>query len=158
MRGEMYMRMRERKVIFILERGAYGEEKAICTFRYKDDDGIEPEENRCVIVMANTGYDGRMRKNLRDLYRDFYEPDPEKIRSAEMRDALKRVKGGDGPMTKTFKAIEELLNESRAEGLAEMKTSIISNMLMNNVSADAIAKMTNLPIQEINRIAAAISK
>ena len=83
-----------------------------------------------------------------------------------MRDALKRVKGGDGPMTKTFKAIEELLNESRAEGLAEgreearteMKTSIISNMLMNNVSADAIAKMTNLPIQEINRIAAAISK
>ena len=162
MRGEMYMRMRERKVIFILERGAYGEEKAICTFRYKDDDGIEPEENRCVIVMANTGYDGRMREDLRDLYRDFYEPDPEKIRSAEMRDALKRVKGGDGPMTKTFKAIEELLNESRAEGLAEgreearteMKTSIISSMLRKNYSADTIAEMTDFPIQEIKKIAA----
>ena len=65
-------------------------------------------------------------------------------------------------MTKTFKAIEELLNESRAEGLAEgreearaeMKTSIISNMLRKNYSADTIAEMTDFPIQEIKKIAA----
>ncbi len=35
-----------------------------------------------------------------------------------------------------------------------MKTSIISNMLRKNYSADTIAEMTDFPIQEIKKIAA----
>lgn len=49
--------------------------------------------------------------------------------------------------------IEEGRAEGKAEGKAEAKKEFIQNMLKNGLSVDQIAKMTNLPIAEIHKIA-----
>ena len=51
------------------------------------------------------------------------------------------------------KAIEEMRQSSKAEGVAETKKQIIQNMLKKFLSTEAIADLTGVPLEEVQRIA-----
>ena len=164
-KGEKYSELRERIVIFILEEDAIGEDRDVYEYEFRDEEGKALEGSRVRIVLANTACHGRMRPDLESLYRDLYEPVVEKIRNPELREGLERVKGSADMSRRQNNIVNEMIQEWVNEGIAEgekkgeakKQNLIIRNMLSANYPIKEIAAITDLSVDDVNRIAATLN-
>lgn len=164
--GQKYRRMRERFVIFILEKDVLGTGEAVSEFRYRRKGGSDLACAKGSIVMANAKYNGTMRTDLQSLYSDFFQENLDEIRNLEIRKALYSVKGDEEKIMKTYSYIEKFKAEGEERGfrLGELKgrkdgrSEVARNMLKANRPISEIVSFTNLSEEDVYRIASSLKQ
>ena len=159
-KGGKFKELPESYVIFITERDALGEGKAVYDIeRVMKGSGKSFRDGTHILYISADLTDRNT--DLGKLMHDLRCPDPERMHYKALRERaryLKRSEEGIGEMTGEFdrilkakvkEAVKETRESSLKEGRKEMARSLLAE---GSFSVSKIAKLSKLPVGEVERI------
>ena len=149
--GEQFENINETYVIFITEKDYFEQGKPI----YEADRYYRGKRNKLIllndglhIVYVNGAYKGK--NDIGKLMHDFLCSEPDDMFFKELADRARYFKKDEGGVKKMCKMLEDMRNE---EAIRNSKKIALRMIADGKLSIEMIAQYTELPVEEVRKLA-----
>ena len=155
--GEEYSALRETYVIFITEHDVLKEDRLISHVERTIQESGNLFNDGSHIIYVNGAKRGND-SELARLMQDFFCSNPDDMHNKKLAQRARYLKFNEGGVTEMCELMEELAREEAERAAKKNSIKIAKRFLKDGISIDLVAKNTELPREEVEKIAKRLGK